>query len=175
MKHIKKIKCSNFSVLPKRNIKYVIIHYTNMNNQKSAIKRLQSRVAKVSCHYIVSKKGKVYRMVNDKDVAWHAGKSKWKKYVNLNQFSLGIELINKGHKFGYQNFSQNQIKSLIKLCKLLKKKYSIKKDNFLGHSDIAPLRKIDPGEKFPWKKLNYHDLGKWYENDKRYLKVNYKT
>ena len=69
MKNIKKIKCSNFSVLPKRNIKYVIIHYTNMNNQKSAIKRLQSRVAKVSCHYIVSKKGKVYRMVNDKDLS----------------------------------------------------------------------------------------------------------
>ena len=77
--------------MPKRKIKYVIIHYTNMNNQKSAIKRLQSRVAKVSCHYIVSKKGKVYRMVNDKDVAWHAGKSEWKQDKNLNNCSIGIE------------------------------------------------------------------------------------
>ena len=122
MKHIKKIKCSNFSVLPKRNIKYVIIHYTNMNNQKSAIKRLQSRVAKVSCHYIVSKKGKVYRMVHDKDVAWHAGKSKWKKDNNLNNCSIGIELINNGN----EEFPNIQIISLIKLLKKIITKHEIK-------------------------------------------------
>ena len=90
-------------------------------------------------------------MVKDKNIAWHAGKSRWKKFVNLNKNSIGIELVNKGHQFGYQNFSKPQIKSLIKLCKNLKKKYLIKKENFLGHSDVAPLRKIDPGEKFPWK------------------------
>ena len=84
-----------------------------MNNQKSAIKRLQSRVAKVSCHYIVSKKGKVYRMVNDKDVAWHAGNSKWKKDKNLNNCSIGIELINNGN----EAFPDKQIISLIKLLK----------------------------------------------------------
>ena len=85
----------------------------------------------------------------------------------LNKNSIGIELVNKGHQFGYQNFSKKQIKSLILLCKNLKKKYSIKKENFLGHSDIAPLRKIDPGEKFPWKKLSNHNFGKWYKKKKK--------
>ncbi len=172
---------SNFSpnhskkIRSKRYIKFVIIHYTGMQSEIESIRRLKNPKYKVSCHYLINRKGKVVQMVRDNNIAWHAGKSKWKNYVNLNKFSLGIELINKGHKFGYQNFSRNQIASLIKLCKLLKKKYSIKKDNFLGHSDIAPLRKIDPGEKFPWKKLSYHNLGKWYKNHKRYLKVNHKT
>tara|TARA_B100001063_G_C16427100_1_gene387000 strand:- start:57 stop:581 length:525 start_codon:yes stop_codon:yes gene_type:complete len=102
-------------------------------------------------------------MVKDKYIAWHAGKSRWKQFKNLNKNSIGIELVNKGHQFGYQNFSSNQVKSLIKLCKYLKKKYSIKKEDFLGHSDIAPLRKIDPGEKFPWKKLSAHNIGNWYK------------
>ena len=154
MKNIKKIKCSNFSVLPKRNIKYVIIHYTNMNNQKSAIKRLQSRVAKVSCHYIVSKKGKVYRMVNDKDVAWHAGKSKWKKDKNLNNCSIGIELINNGN----EEFPNIQIISLIKLLKKIITKHDIKINNVLGHSDISPGRKFDPGPLFPWSKIRQNKI-----------------
>ena len=97
-------------------------------------------------------------MVNEKNIAWHAGKSRWKNFMNLNKNSLGIELVNKGHKFGYQNFTNQQIQSLISLCKLLKRKYLIKKENFLGHSDIAPLRKIDPGEKFPMEKIKY----KWF-------------
>ena len=105
-------------------------------------------------------------MVKDLNIAWHAGKSKWKNFSNLNSNSLGIELVNKGHDYGYQNFSNLQIKSLIKLCKILKKKYTIKKEDFLGHSDIAPLRKKDPGEKFPWKKLSKHNIGKWYKNEK---------
>ena len=88
-------------------------------------------------------------MVKDEKIAWHAGKSKWKNYKNLNKNSIGIELVNKGHKFGYQNFTKIQIRNLLRLCKFLKKKFKIKRENFLGHSDIAPLRKIDPGEKFP--------------------------
>ena len=111
-------------------------------------------------------------MVDDAYVAWHAGKSRWKNFVNLNKNSLGIELVNKGHQFGYQAFSNQQIKSLISLCKFLKKKFAIKKENFLGHSDIAPLRKSDPGEKFPWKKLNLHGLGKWYKKNNRNIKIN---
>ena len=87
----------------------------------------------------------------------------------LNKNSIGIELVNKGHQFGYQNFSKKQINSLIKLCKNLKKKYSIKKENFLGHSDIAPLRKIDPGEKFPWKKLSNHKI--WENGIKKKKKL----
>ena len=104
-------------------------------------------------------------MVKDKNIAWHAGKSRWKEFKNLNTNSIGIELVNKGHRLGYQNFSKKQIKSLIRLCTNLKKKYSIRKENFLGHSDIAPLRKIDPGEKFPWKKLSIYNLGKWFKKE----------
>ena len=158
---------SNFSKFPrlKKNIKFVIIHYTGMQSEIESIHRLKDKKCKVSCHYLINRKGHVIQMVKDKNVAWHAGRSKWKKYVNLNNVSLGIELVNRGHQYGYQNFSTKQINSLIKLCKNLKNKYSIRKENFLGHSDIAPLRKIDPGEKFPWEKLSSHKIGKWFKND----------
>ena len=102
------------------------------------------------------------QMVKENKIAWHAGVSKWKNIKNLNKNSIGIELVNKGHFFGYENYSNLQINSLIKLCSKLKKKYKIHNENFLGHSDIAPYRKIDPGEKFPWKKLSNYKLGKWY-------------
>ena len=113
-------------------------------------------------------------MVYENKVAWHAGKSKWKNFKNLNNNSIGIELVNKGHEFGYQNFSNIQITSLINLCKNLKKKYSIKKENILGHSDIAPLRKIDPGEKFPWELLSIYNLGKWYKKTQLNISANKK-
>tara|TARA_B100001248_G_C27333064_1_gene432443 strand:- start:420 stop:1040 length:621 start_codon:yes stop_codon:yes gene_type:complete len=136
-----------------------------MQSEIESIKRLKNPKAKVSCHYFINRKGNVIQMVKDLNIAWHAGKSKWKNFSNLNRHSLGIELVNKGHDYGYQNFTNLQIKSLIQLCKILKKKYTIKKENFLGHSDIAPQRKKDPGEKFPWKKLSRHNIGKWYKNE----------
>ena len=105
-----------------KNIKYVIIHYTGMQSEIESIKRLKNPKSKVSCHYLINREGKIIQMVKDMNTAWHAGKSKWKKINNLNNISLGIELVNKGHKFGYQNFSSKQINSLIKLCKNLKKK-----------------------------------------------------
>ena len=150
----------------KKDIKFVIIHYTGMQSEIESFKRLMDPQYKVSSHYLINRKGEIIQMVKEKNIAWHAGKSRWKKFKNLNNYSIGIELVNKGHQFGYQNFSQQQISSLIKICKKLKKKYIIKKENFLGHSDIAPLRKADPGEKFPWKKLSKFNIGKWY------LKVN---
>ena len=146
-----------------REIKFVIIHYTGMQSEIESIKRLKNPKYKVSCHYLINRKGDVTQMVDDRNTAWHAGKSRWKKFTNLNESSIGIELVNKGHRLGYQNFTNNQIKNLILLCKKLKKKYRIKKENFLGHSDVAPLRKTDPGEKFPWKKLSSYNLGKWYQ------------
>ena len=158
----------------KDTIQFVIIHYTGMQSEIESIKKLKSPKSEVSCHYLINRKGKIIQMVEDKNIAWHAGKSKWKKFINLNQSSIGIELVNKGHQFGYQNFCNNQIKSLIKLCKSLKKKYLIKKENFLGHSDISPLRKIDPGEKFPWQRLSTHNLGKWYKDDLSKIQVNKK-
>jgi N-acetylmuramoyl-L-alanine amidase len=147
-------------------IKFVVIHYTGMQSEIESITRLKSIKSKVSCHYFINYKGIITQMVLDKKVAWHAGKSRWKNFTNLNENSIGIELVNKGHEYGYQNFSTPQIKSLINLCRTLKKKYRIKKENFLGHSDIAPLRKLDPGEKFPWKKLSKYNLGVWYKDIK---------
>ena len=158
----------------KNHIKFIIFHYTGMQSEIASIKRLKNPKSKVSCHYLINRKGKVFQMVKDKHIAWHAGESKWKKFVNLNNKSIGIELTNKGHRYGYQNFSKMQIKSLIYLCKRLKKKYLIKGENFLGHSDIAPLRKIDPGEKFPWQKLNNHKIGNWYVENKRNININIK-
>ena len=155
----------------KKRIKFVIIHYTGMQSEIESIKRLKNPKAKVSCHYFINRRGNVIQIVKDLNIAWHAGKSKWKNFSNLNNNSLGIELVNKGHDYGYQNFSNLQIKSLIKLCKILKKKYAIKKENFLGHSDIAPLRKKDPGEKFPWKKLSRYNLGKWYKTQRASLEI----
>ena len=145
-----------------------------MQSEIESIKRLKNPKYKVSCHYLINRKGKIIQLVKDKNIAWHAGKSKWKKVTDLNKDSIGIELVNKGHEFGYQNFSPKQIKSLIRLCKNLKKKYFIKKENFLGHSDIAPLRKIDPGEKFPWKKLSMHNIGNWYSKKEKKIEVNLK-
>ena len=158
----------------KKDIKFVIIHYTGMQSEIESIKRLKDPQYKVSCHYLISRKGKIIQMVREKNIAWHAGKSKWKKFKNLNHYSIGIELVNKGHQFGYQNFSHRQISSLIKLCKKLKKNYLIKKENFLGHSDIAPLRKDDPGEKFPWEKLSKFNIGKWYVKANSDIEINQK-
>ena len=169
---------SNFSpnysrkVRRKSEIKFIIIHYTGMQSEIESVKRLKSQKHKVSCHYLINRKGQVIQMVKDTSIAWHAGKSKWKNFVNLNKNSLGIELVNKGHQYGYQNFSSRQISSLIKLCKNLKRKYFIKKENFLGHSDIAPLRKLDPGEKFPWKKLSTYNLGNWYKKNQTLINDN---
>jgi len=163
----KKIELSpNFSkkFRLKKDIKFVIFHYTGMQSQIESLNRLKNRRSKVSSHYFLGKDGEIIQLVKDNKVAWHAGKSKWKNFVNLNKFSIGIELQNKGHRFGYENFPNSQIQSLIKLCKFLKKKYDIKSENFLGHSDISPLRKIDPGEKFPWKKLSNYKFGVWYKN-----------
>ena len=154
----------------KRDIKFVIIHYTGMQSEIESIKKLKNIKSKVSCHYFINRKGLITQMVNDNKVAWHAGKSKWKNFKNLNEHSVGVELQNKGHELGYQKFSKIQISNLIKLCKRLKKKYSLKKENFLGHSDIAPLRKNDPGEKFPWEYLAKNNLGIWHNKKPHFLK-----
>tara|TARA_Y100000996_G_C22502523_1_gene635026 strand:- start:174 stop:917 length:744 start_codon:yes stop_codon:yes gene_type:complete len=149
-----------------KDIKYLIIHYTGMQSEIASIKRLTNIKSKVSCHYFLNRNGKIFQLVKDNKIAWHAGKSKWGGKNNLNKYSIGIELQNQGHKFKYENFTRKQINSLILICKKLKKKYKIKNLNILGHSDIAPFRKIDPGEKFPWKVLNRNGLGIWYNKSR---------
>ena len=154
-----------------KDIKFVIIHYTGMQSEIESIERLKDPKKKVSSHYLINRRGQITKMVNELKIAWHAGKSRWKNFTNLNRYSIGIELENKGYEFGYQKFSNIQIKSLIRLCKSLKKKYKIKDDHFLGHSDIAPLRKVDPGEYFPWKKLSNYNLGVWYKEKLQNIKT----
>ena len=141
-----------------------------MQSERESIKRLVNPNSKVSSHYLINRKGKVFKLVHDNYVAWHAGKSCWKNYKNLNENSIGIELVNKGHQFGYTSFEKKQILSLIKLCKKLVKKYKINKKNIVGHSDIAPLRKIDPGEKFPWKFLARNKVGVWHDYRQDFIK-----
>jgi len=151
-------------------IKTIVIHYTGMQSERESINRLCNTKAKVSCHFLINQSGTVYRMVGENHIAWHAGKSCWGKFKNLNRNSIGIELVNKGHKYGYENFKKKQLLSLIKICTSLIKKYKIKKKNIVGHSDIAPLRKIDPGEKFPWEYLAKKNIGIWHKCKPNFLK-----
>ena len=125
---------------PKKNIRFLVLHYTGMQSTRVSLKRLTNPRSKVSCHYLIDRNGKIFRLVEDIKTAWHAGKSKWKYFRNLNEYSIGIEIQNKGHFLNYQNFTSKQIFSLVQLIKKLLKKYKIKKENVLGHSDIAPLR-----------------------------------
>ena len=164
----------NFS-LPKRSkkkIKFLIIHYTGMKSESLAVKKLCDPKAKVSAHYFIKKNGNILQLVPDLYEAWHAGKSSWKKYNSLNKTSIGIEIQNSGHDYSYENFSLKQIDSLKKLLKNLVKNYKIDQKNILGHSDIAPNRKKDPGEKFPWKNLSKIKLVKWHKiNEKKIKKL----
>jgi len=168
---IKSIFSPNFDKKKRSNksIKFLVIHYTGMQSERESIKRLCSPKSKVSSHYLIGKNGKVYRLVKDNQIAWHAGKSCWGKYKNLNKNSIGIEMVNKGHRLGYTNFKNEQLRNLIKISKNLIKKYKIKRKNIVGHSDIAPLRKLDPGEKFPWKRLADNKIGVWHSCKDKYL------
>tara|TARA_B100001057_G_scaffold357631_1_gene359652 strand:+ start:9 stop:737 length:729 start_codon:yes stop_codon:yes gene_type:complete len=167
----------NFSI-PKRskkNIKYIILHYTGMKNEKSVIKKLCDEKSKVSAHYLVKKNGEIINFVPDLYEAWHAGKSAWKKTTSLNKYSIGIEIQNRGHENKYEKFSIKQIISIKRLLKKLIYKYRIKLSNILGHSDISPERKKDPGEKFPWKKIAKANLAKWHGlNEKKIIKFRLK-
>ena len=165
-------KSLNFSKKARtlKTIRYLIIHYSGMQSGRVSMDRLKNPKSNVSCHYFIERNGNIFRMVEDNKIAWHAGKSKWRDIKNLNKNSIGIEIQNKGHFINYQNFTKKQIFSLIKLIKVLMKKYKIKTKNILGHSDIAPLRKLDPGEKFPWNFLSKKGVAIWYPNNK--LKVN---
>jgi N-acetylmuramoyl-L-alanine amidase len=161
----------NFST-PKRSlskVKFIIIHYTGMKSENKAINRLTDVNSKVSSHFFVKKNGEVILMVPLKYTAWHAGKSKWKKFNLLNKYSVGIEIQNPGHTSKYLSFNKKQILSLLKLCKFLKKKLKINKKNILGHSDVSYARKKDPGEKFPWELFAKKNLSLWHNINKTKL------
>jgi N-acetylmuramoyl-L-alanine amidase len=154
----------NFDLKKRKNnqIKFIIFHYTGMKKEIDAINKLIKQNSKVSSHYFIKKNGEILTMVPDLYIAWHAGISAWKNYKSLNKFSIGIEISNPGHDNKYNNFTKKQILSILKLSKFLIKKYKIKSKFILGHSDISPDRKKDPGEKFPWKYLSKKKIGFWY-------------
>ena len=133
-----------------------------MKKEIDAINKLIKQNSKVSSHYFIKKNGEILTMVPDLYIAWHAGISAWKNYKSLNKFSIGIEISNPGHDNKYNNFTKKQILSILKLSKFLIKKYKIKSKFILGHSDISPERKKDPGEKFPWKYLSKKKIGFWH-------------
>ena len=161
-----------------KQIKFIIFHYTGMKKEFDSVNRLTSTLSKVSSHYFIKNNGQIITLVPDLYIAWHAGVSSWKNYKFLNKHSIGIEISNPGHEFNYKKFSKKQIKSILRLTKFLIKKYKIKSQNILGHSDIAPTRKKDPGEKFPWEYLSSNKIGIWHKLSKkkleknRYLKTN---
>ena len=158
----------------KTQIKFLIFHYTGMKKESNAIKKLTSLGSDVSCPYFIKKNGETLLLVPDLYIAWHAGKSRWKHYKSLNINSIGLEISNPGHDHIYKKFSKKQIQSIIKLSKILIKKYNINSKNILGHSDISPERKKDPGEKFPWKKLAKQGVGLWHSLSIKSLKKNRK-
>ncbi len=160
----------NYKKRLKRNIRFIIIHYTGMKSEKAALDRLTNIQSEVSSHYFISKNGNITLLVPELYIAWHAGKSKWKDKSFLNKNSIGIEITNPGHRFEYKNYTNKQINSIVILIKYLLNKYKISKKNVLGHSDIAPDRKKDPGEKFPWEYLAKKKLSIWHNIRQQELK-----
>ena len=163
----------NFDVKKRKQkqIKFIIFHYTGMKKEVDAINRLTKHNSKVSCHYLIKNNGEILNLVPDLYIAWHAGVSSWKKYKYINKHSIGIEISNTGHDYKYSKFNKKQINSLLKLSKFLIKKYKIKSNYILGHSDISPDRKKDPGEKFPWKYLSKNKIGYWHNLNQRKLSI----
>jgi N-acetylmuramoyl-L-alanine amidase len=134
-------------------VSMIVLHYTGMQDAASAIARLCDPEAKVSAHYLIAEDGQIVRMVAEDKRAWHAGKSYWRGHTGVNAISIGIELVNPGHEFGYRPFPVAQIDALIPLMQEITLRYRITRGNVVGHSDVAPARKDDPGELFPWERL----------------------
>jgi N-acetylmuramoyl-L-alanine amidase len=131
----------------------LVLHYTGMTDAAAAIARLTDPAAQVSAHYVVEEDGTIHRLVAEDKRAWHAGRSHWRGITDINSASVGIEIVNPGHEFGYRPFPATQIDALIPLIHDIKDRHAITRGNVVGHSDIAPARKQDPGELFPWGKL----------------------
>ncbi|MEZ5655325.1 MAG: N-acetylmuramoyl-L-alanine amidase [Sphingobium sp.] len=131
----------------------LVLHYTGMPDAQSAIDWLANPESKVSAHYVVTEAGEVIRMVAETKRAWHAGRSWWRGISDINSASIGIEIVNPGHEWGYRNFPDAQIDALIPLMHEIIGRHGITRGNVVGHSDVAPDRKVDPGELFPWWRL----------------------
>ena len=171
LENIRKFYSPNFNKIKRKrnNIKYIIVHYTGMSRESDALKHLTKIQSEVSSHYFIKNNGTLLLLVPELYIAWHAGKSSWKNKKFLNKSSIGIEISNPGHRYGYKKFNKKQIQILINLLKKLINKFKISPKNILGHSDIAPERKKDPGEKFPWKTLARKKVSIWHEINPKIL------
>jgi N-acetylmuramoyl-L-alanine amidase len=143
----------------------LLLHYTGMESGEAAIARLRDPEAKVSSHYVVEEDGRIFTLVAEERRAWHAGVSFWKGERDINGRSIGIEIVNPGHEFGYRPFPDAQIAAVIALASDIRSRWMIADGDIIGHSDVAPNRKIDPGELFPWKTLAQAGHGLWVEPD----------
>jgi N-acetylmuramoyl-L-alanine amidase len=141
----------------------IVLHYTGMRTGAEALARLCDPAAKVSAHYLIEEDGRLVQLVAEERRAWHAGVSFWKGERDINAVSIGIELVNPGHEFGYRDFPDAQIEALIGLLGAVRGRWEVPGGRILGHSDVAPDRKLDPGEKFPWKRLAQAGHGLWLE------------
>jgi N-acetylmuramoyl-L-alanine amidase len=139
----------------------LLLHYTGMASTAAAIGRLCDPAAKVSSHYVVDEHGHIVQLVPEARRAWHAGESSWEGVSDVNSRSIGIEIANPGHSFGYPDFPEAQIATVITLCRDIVTRHRIRADRVLAHSDVAPQRKLDPGEKFPWARLHGAGVGAW--------------
>ena len=146
---------------PGQKVDILLLHYTGMPDAGQALRRLRDPQAKVSAHYVIDETGKIYRMVPEEKRAWHAGLSAWKGDRDINARSIGIEIVNTGHEFGYRQFQLEQIDALVALANDIKTRHDIPRTRVLGHSDVAPLRKQDPGELFDWYRLAVEGIANW--------------
>ena len=141
----------------------VLLHYTGMRTGEEALARLRDPEAKVSAHYLVEEDGRVFRLAPEERRAWHAGVSFWQGERDCNAVSIGVEIVNPGHEFGYRPFPDVQIGAVIDLLDGIRSRWTVGDDRIVGHSDVAPDRKTDPGELFPWKRLAEAGHGLWAE------------
>ncbi|MFN5778845.1 MAG: N-acetylmuramoyl-L-alanine amidase [Novosphingobium sp.] len=139
-------------------VSMVVLHYTGMQTAEEALARLCDEAAQVSAHYLIEEDGTVHRLVREDRRAWHAGKSFWRGVTDVNSASVGIELVNPGHEFGYRPFPDAQMEALLPLLSEIVQRHDIPRANVVGHSDVAPARKEDPGELFDWDVLAAHRL-----------------
>lgn len=145
----------------KRPVSMLVLHYTGMESGAAALDRMCDPEAQVSAHYMVEEDGRVFRLVAEADRAWHAGVAEWNGITDVNSASIGIEIVNGGHDYDLPDFPDVQINAVIPLCKQIIAAHNIMPQNIVGHSDIAPERKEDPGEKFPWSGLAAAGIGLW--------------
>jgi N-acetylmuramoyl-L-alanine amidase len=143
----------------------LVLHYTGMRDGPSAVDWLCNPVSQVSCHYVVAEDGRILQLVDEERRAWHAGRSFWAGLTDINSASIGIEIVNGGHDFGLPPFPDAQIAAVIDLCCSLVGRFDIPPERVLAHSDVAPSRKRDPGERFPWRRLARAGVGRWVELD----------